>query len=141
MCTRSGSVDPDILTHLLRQGMDVDHLKNCSTGRAACKHARLAIGVVHHRLRQGIGRMLGSLGRVPDALVFTDVIGESMPPIRAAACEAFAFLGLRLDGAANQTGLANSDIACAESRVRVLVVRSREDWQMTRECLELLREA
>ena len=162
MCTRSGSVDPGILIHLLRQGMGVDQLEELLNRKSGLlglsgissdtrvlvpaaeqgdEHARLAIGVFRHRLRQGIGQVLGSLGRVPDAVVFTDVIGESMPSIRAAACEAFAFLGLRLDREANQEGLADSDIACAESRVRVLVVRSREDWQMARECLELLRES
>ncbi|MFD0893797.1 acetate/propionate family kinase [Luteolibacter ambystomatis] len=159
MCTRSGSVDPGILIHLLREGMDTDELEELLNRQSGLlglsgisgdtrvliplaehgnEDARLAIGVFRHRLRRGIGGMLGSMGRTPDALIFTDVIGESAPSIRAAACEAFGFLGLRLDREANEAGSADREISCAESSGRVLVVRSREDWQMVRECAALL---
>jgi len=54
-----------------------------------------AVDIFVHRLRSSIGAMLASLGGL-DALVFTG-IGENYATIRAAACEAFEFLGLRLD--------------------------------------------
>jgi len=55
----------------------------------------MALDIFVHRLRSSIGAMLASLGGL-DAGVYGR-IGENYATIRAAACEAFEFLGLRLD--------------------------------------------
>jgi acetate kinase len=159
MCTRSGAVDPGILLYLLRKGSAVDELErtlNKESGlhglsglpgdtrvllprvRAGDPRAILAWDVFIHRLRAGIGEMIAALGDAPHALVFTDVIGESEPLVRTAACEPFAFLGLRLDPTKNKDAIPDTDVATAASRVRVLVVQSREAWQIARECHALL---
>jgi acetate kinase len=96
------------------------------------------MNVFIHRLRAGIGEMLAALGQPPHAIVFTDVIGEGEPGIRASACEAFSFLGLQLDQARNAVSPRDTDIAAPESAVRVLLIKSREAWQIARECFELL---
>src|SRR5215469_9121477 len=117
MCTRPGAIDPGILIYLVRNGMtvgDLENLLNKGSGLTdlaglpgdtriiipeAAKgdeRARIALDVFVHRLRAGIGSMMASLCGC-DVLAFTDVIGESEPAIRAAACEAFTFLGLKLD--------------------------------------------
>ena len=57
--------------------------------------AKLAFDMFVHRLRYYIGAMLATLGGL-DALVFTGGIGENAAEVRAAACESFAFLGLKL---------------------------------------------
>jgi acetate kinase len=96
MASRSGSVDPGLLLHLLRQGSSVDHLDhtlNHASGlrglselsgdmrelRQAADRghtgAELAIAVFRHRLLQGIGAMAASLGGV-DVIVLTGGIGE-----------------------------------------------------------------
>ncbi len=96
MASRSGSVDPGLLLHLLRQGVDVEELDralNRQSGllglsglsgdmrelRQAASQghpgARLAIDVFRHRLLQGIGAMAASLGGV-DAIALTAGIGE-----------------------------------------------------------------
>jgi acetate kinase len=56
--------------------------------------AQLAFDAYVHSLRCHIGAMLASLGGL-DALVFAAGIGEHAAPVRAAACEAFGFLGLK----------------------------------------------
>jgi acetate kinase len=154
MCTRSGAVDPGILFKLMREGATVDELEHTLTResgllglsglagdtRVVLPHAHagesaanLAWAVFVHRIRAGIGSMLAALGRIPDAIVFTDAIGESTPEIRTAACEPFRFLGLRIDEAKNAVARDDFDIATKNSRVRVLVVGSREAWQIARE--------
>ena len=159
MCTRSGSVDPGILIYLMRQGLTADELEkmlNKQSGLAGLSglagdtrvivpetdkgnaRARLAFGVFVHRLRAGIGAMLVSLGGM-DALVFTDAISEDEPSVRAAACEAFGFLGLEIDRERNAASPLDADIATAASRVRVLIVKSQENWQIARECVPLVR--
>ncbi len=159
MCTRSGAVDPGILIYLLRQGSSADELETMLNKASGLKglsrlpgdtrvlipaaergdsHARLALDVFIHGLRAGIGQMLASLGNAPHAIVFTDAIGESEPSIRAAACAPFAFLHLHLDPQANAASHLDADLATEASAVRVLLIKSREAWQIARECHELL---
>jgi acetate kinase len=160
MGSRSGSVDPGILIHLMRkQGFTADRLDallNRESGllglsglssdmrevlaAKAQGHARsqLAFDVFIHRLRASIGAMLASLGGL-DALVFTAGIGENSPEVRAAACEPFAYLGLRLDPARNAQPENGGDVAAADSAVRVLVLHAQEDWAIARECERLLQ--
>ena len=159
MCTRSGAIDPGIILHLLRHGTDLNSLEqtlNKESGLAGLSglpgdtrvifpkarendpRAKLAMDVFIHRLRAGIGSMLASLGHL-DALVFTDVIGETEPVVRQRTCEAFAFLGLRLDSDRNASSPVDADIASADSSVRVVVVRSQENWQIAAESVEAWR--
>lgn len=158
MGTRSGSVDPGILTYLLRQNEvdaeTLDELLNEKSGLigisgissdmreivAAMKQgnarAKLAFDIFVHRLRSGIGSMLASLGRI-DALVFTAGIGENSPEVRAGACANFAFLGLVLDPAKNAASPVDEDISTPGSAVRVLVLAAQEDWAIARQCWKL----
>ena len=156
MCTRSGAIDPGIMLHLLRHGTDLDSLEQTLNRRSGLaglsglpgdtrvifpkardndRRATLAMDVFIHRLRAGIGSMLASLGRL-DALVFTDVIGETEPIVRRRTCDAFAFLGLRLDDNLNATSPLDADIAAADSSVRVVVVHGQENWQIAAESVE-----
>ncbi len=153
MCTRSGSVDPGILIYLLKGGASPEQLErvlNKESGLAGLSglpgdtrvilpeskkgndRAALAIDVFVHRLQSGIGAMIASLAGL-HAIVFTDVIGESEPEIRARACEPFAFFGMKLQSQLNKSGARDIDIAEADSKVRVMVVQSQEDWQVAAE--------
>jgi acetate kinase len=160
MGTRSGSVDPGVLTYLMRhdhlQGQDIDNVLNKNSGLLGVSglssdmreilvainqghpRARLAFDVYVHRLRSGIGAMVAVLGGI-DALVFTAGAGENSPELRAAACEPLGFLGLKLDRKANAQPSLDQDIATGESQVRVLVIRAQEDWAIARECWKLAR--
>jgi acetate kinase len=156
MCTRSGAIDPGLMLHLLRHGTDLDSLEEILTKRSglaglsgmpgdtriifpkALEHnrrAELAMDVFIHRLRAGIGSMLASLGHV-DALIFTDVIGETEPIVRERVCGAFGFLNLRLNPGLNVSSPADTDIAAKDSSVRVLIVKGQENWQIASECFE-----
>jgi acetate kinase len=158
MGTRSGSVDPGILTYLMRRGeltgQQLDDLLNTKSGllgisgvsgdmrqiEAAMKdrhpRAKLAFEIFVHRLQAGIGAMIAVLGGI-DALVFTAGIGENSPEVRAAACANFRFLGLKLDAAKNAQSSADEDISLSDSAVHVLIVRAQEDWAIARECWRL----
>jgi acetate kinase len=161
MSTRSGSLDPGILLFLLRQGITVDDLDKTLNKESGIKglsglagdtrivlpaakrgddRARLAIDVFMHRLRAGIGQMLAAIRGRPNAIIFTGAIGETEPAIRAAACEVFAFLGLQIDPEANAASRVDSDIATINSSIRVFVIKAEENWQIARECAELLRQ-
>jgi acetate kinase len=159
MGTRSGSVDPGILTYLMREGNStgeqLDKLLNTKSGLlgisgmssdmrqivAAMKdghpQAKLAFEIFVHRLQAGIGAMIAVLGGI-DALVFTAGIGENSPDVRSAACANFEFLCLKLDPAKNAQSSADQDISFSDSAVRVLIVRAQEDWAIARDCWRLM---
>ncbi len=159
MGSRSGSVDPGILIHLVRtRGLgadDLDRVLNRESGllglsgvssdmrqvlaakEAGNPRAGLAFDVFVHRLRGLLGAMLASLGGL-DVVVFTAGIGENVPEIRAAACAPFGFLGLQLDSGKNDANLVETDLAAQDSTVRVLVIPAQEDWAIACECWRLL---
>jgi acetate kinase len=158
MGTRSGSLDPGILTYLMRQGQStgqqLDELLNMKSGllgisgissdmrqivaamRDGHSRARLAFDIFVHRLRSSMGAMIAVLGGI-DALVFTAGIGENSPEVRAAACDNFGFLGAKLDPAKNAQSPPDQEISRFDSAVRVLIVRAQEDWAIARECQRL----
>jgi acetate kinase len=160
MGSRSGSIDPGLLLHLLRQpnySVDkLDHILNQESGLEGVSgissdlreilaamgqgnsRAQLAFDAYVHSLRSHIGAMLASLGGW-DALAFTAGVGEHAAAVRAAACEAFAFLGLKLDSEKNAQSRLDWDIAAPDSTVRVLVIHTQEDWEIARECWKLTR--
>ncbi|WP_421658571.1 acetate kinase [Leptothermofonsia sp. ETS-13] len=160
MGSRSGSVDPGILIHLLRQenytAAQLDQVLNQASGlkgisgissdmrqvsEAAAKgsqRARLALDMYIHRLQAGIGSMLAGLKGL-DVLVFTAGVGENSAWVRASACEAFEFLGLKLDPRKNQQSPADQDIAAVDSSIRVVVVHTQEDWAIAQECWKLMQ--
>ena len=108
----------------------------------AAGHARatLAFDLYVARLREGIGAMAATLGGI-DALVFTGGVGEHASEVRAAACARFAWIGLRLDEAANAGAEPDTEIALPESSVCVLVLHTREELMVARETVRALRAA
>ncbi len=158
MGTRSGSIDPGILIHLLQHAdydaQKLDEFLNKASGLKGVsgvsgdlrqivseidkgnQRAKLAFDMFVHSLCKHIGAMLASLGGL-DALVFTGGIGENSAAIRSAACEAFGFLGLTVDSQKNDASPADTDIATADSAIRVFVVHTQEDWAIAQECWKL----
>ena len=162
MGTRSGAVDPGILTYLIRQdrldGQRIDELLNQQSGllgisglssdmrdilaavQEGNERAKLAFDIYVHRIRAAIGGMAAVLAGV-DAVVFTAGVGENSPEVRAAACRGLEFAGLRLNCNANAKPLLDQDISTPDSSVRVLVIRAEEDWAIAKECWKLTHAA
>jgi acetate kinase len=160
MGTRSGSLDPGLVLHLLQEGASVDELNTTLNHRSGLRGlsgrsgdlravlaardrgddaARLAIDVYVHRLRFHFGAMLGALGGL-DAVVFTAGVGEHAAEIRAAALRPFAFFGLELDQERNSLARLDCDVAADTSAVRVPVIRAQEEWAIARAAGDLAAE-
>jgi len=158
MCTRPGALDPGILLFLMRENPDINKLETTLDRDSGLQglsglpgdtrillpeaskgnqRAKLAMDVFVHRLQAGIGQMIASLNGCPDAIVFTDAIGEDEPLVRSRACEPFKFFGVEVDLEKNATSPTDTDISLPKSPVRVLIVKSREDWQIVRDCHQL----
>jgi acetate kinase len=162
MGTRSGSVDPGILTYLMRQkkmtGEQLDEILNKRSGllgisgisedmreilaavNTGNSRAKLAFNIYVHRLVSAIGAMVAVLGGI-DVVLFTAGVGENSADVRAAACQNFGYLGLTLDTKKNSQSSPDQDISGADSSVRILVIRAQEDWEIARQCWRMLRNA
>lgn len=162
MGTRSGSVDPGLLLHLIERGgmtaADLDRVLNRESGlvgvsgvssdmraveqasESGSASASLALRVFAHRARQAIGSMAVTLGGV-DALVFTGGIGEHSVAMRAAIADGLGCLGLWLDDALNQTSRPDAFITRPGTGGLIAVVEAREDLMMAREAEAVLRRA
>jgi len=158
MGTRSGSVDPGILTYLMREekadGQSLDETLNSKSGllgisgvssdmrevvgamKSGNSRAQLAFDMFVHRLRAAIGAMLAALDGA-DAIIFTAGIGENSAEVRSAACVHLSFVGVQLDAGKNADGNSDRDIATHQSTIRVLIVQAQEDWAIARECWNL----
>jgi acetate kinase len=160
MGTRSGSVDPGILTYLMREqkldGQHLDDLLNKNSGllgisgisgdmrdivlamKRGHARAKLAFDIFVHRLQSGIGAMAAVLGGM-DALVFTAGIGENSAEVRDAACANLAFLGVELNPESNAACKPDQDISAASSRAKTLVIQAQEDWAIACACWKMLQ--
>jgi acetate kinase len=160
MSTRSGSVDPGILTYVQRRyGLDVWSLEQAlqfrsgllglsgisaamsqveEAANAGNERARLAIEIFADRVREAIGAMAVHLAGV-DALVFTGRIGYSSAVVRALACEGLECLGVELDPEHNAHCEPDADIARTNSPARILVIRPNEELVIARETRRLVR--
>ncbi len=153
MATRSGSVDPGLLLWLMEQtGMEerelarvlehqsgllglagsADMREVLERAQAGDQSARLALDVYTHRLCAGIAAMASALGGV-DALAFTGGVGERSAEIRARAVRGVSFLGPSIDAQNNDRASPDCEITASPSKVRVLVIRAREDLEIARQ--------
>lgn len=151
MGTRSGDIDPGIITYLLNEGYTKEQLtellneksgllglsgrtndmrevlEGAESGDDGC---RLALQVFTHRLRKYIGSYAAIMGGV-DAIVFTAGIGENSPAVRHRALQRLDFLGAIFDEDKNRDVRLTTENPVAEfsssmSRVKLLAVKTDE---------------
>lgn len=162
MGTRSGSIDPGILTYLVREssisGEDLDWMLNRRSGLLGISgissdmreiesamsqgnaRAKLAFEMFVHRLRKGIGEMAAVLGGV-DVLIFTAGIGENSAQVRSAACANLDFMGVKIDADKNSHSPVDAEISSPNSKARVLVIRAQEDWAIAQACARMMEHS
>ncbi len=155
MGTRSGSIDPGILTYLLKnKKLTIDQMETALNEDSGLKgicnisdmheverlafagdeRAKLAIDVYTQKLAGSIAYVYSFLDQV-DAVVFTGGVGENSVTIRDMVCKRLAFTGLRLDSKLNQEAKADCSISSKQSSANVLVIQSKEDSSIAEECL------
>ncbi|MFZ3140692.1 acetate/propionate family kinase [Polaromonas sp.] len=151
MGTRCGSLDPGVVLYLMGAlGMTaqaVEKLLYEQSGLLGVSgvsgdmrtveatdtpEARQAIDLYVYRIRQELGSLAASLGGL-DALVFTAGIGENGAMIRRRVCQDAAWLGIELDGDANQASASGARcISTAGSRVAAWVMPTNEELMIAR---------
>lgn len=155
MGSRSGSVDPGILLHLLRVGMTPDELEDGIAARsgllalsgatsdvrrleaaanAGDGRARLGLDIFARSAAAAIGAAATALSGL-DALVFTGGIGEGSASMRGAIAGRLSPLGI-----SPSLGDADGDGVLAVGPPAVVVVEAQEDRVIAAEVARLLHD-
>lgn len=154
METRSGSIDPGIILHLLKKksrgdiaeqlyhqsgllgiseisGDMREIIKNRAEGHERCT---LAFDIYLHILCKNIAAMMASLNGA-EVLVFTGGVGENTPVLRKRVSENLSFTGIELNGKQNETSTPEDrEISLPNSKIRLLVIPANEGFEIAREC-------
>jgi len=146
MGTRTGSMDPAVVTYLINKGMsaaDVDALMNKKSGVAGVsgvssdfrdlsaaaesgnKRAELALDMFTYQVKKYVGSYAAAMGGV-DAVVFTAGVGENDAATRKAIISNLEYMGIEIDEAKNATR-GTVDISAEGSRVKTLVIPTNEE--------------
>ncbi|MCF2504515.1 acetate kinase [Dyadobacter sp. CY107] len=161
MGTRSGDIDPSVILHLLRQERktpdEMDILLNKQSGMAGLTghsdmrdvrkllemgnyDAELAADMFAYRIKKYMGSYAATLNGL-DAIIFTAGVGENDPQMRERVCKDMEFLGLKIDTERNRLksdGI--NEISASDSRIKILVVPTNEEFEIARQSYELLSE-
>ena len=171
MPSRSGSIDPAVMIHLMEQHhMSPDQLSTLINTESGLKgisgissdihEIEAAAADGHHRallahkafcyqVRKNIGAYVAAMGGI-DVLAFTGDIGETSAAVRSLACQGLGYMGIRLDENKNRAlGRVDSHavISADDSPVTILVVANDDErlvaWEALRaiERNQLLLEA
>lgn len=153
MGTRSGSVDPTVVTYLMKthgfsaqemedilnkksgllgvSGISNDLRNVVSAAEEGNERAKLAIDVLITSIKKLIGSYIAELNGL-DALVFTAGIGENQYNIRQMVCENMSYLGIEIDEDKNEnfTRGIPFDITKDGARVRTWIIPTDEEYMI-----------
>ncbi|HZV55236.1 MAG TPA: acetate/propionate family kinase [Rhodocyclaceae bacterium] len=165
MPSRAGSIDPAVITHLMRQYKmgpgEIERLINSESGLKGISgissdihEIEAAASEGHHRallahkafcyqIRKNIGAYVAAMGGV-DVLAFTGAVGESSPTVRSLACQGLSYMGIKLDEEKNRKlGSARSHavISADDSPVKILVVVNNDERLLAWETLRAIERS
>jgi len=159
MGSRSGDLDPSIVTYLMRKENlspdDMNSILNKESGVYGISsvsvdfrdietealsggyHAQLALDTFHYLTACYIAKCAVAMEGI-DVLTFTAGVGEKGPISRKAICEQLEFLGLKIDDDKNKIRGEEVEISSDDSTIKVYVVPTNEELMIARETLRLV---
>ncbi len=152
MGTRSGDVDPSVITYISnKEGIKkADSILNKESGllgiserssdtrdveaglKAGDKNCILALKMLTYSIKKFIGAYAAAMGGV-DAIVFTAGIGENSPLVRKMTTEGLEFLGVKMDLSKNDCRGEERIISADDSKVKVIVIPTNEELVIARD--------
>ncbi|MFL0246980.1 acetate/propionate family kinase [Candidatus Clostridium stratigraminis] len=160
MGTRSGSIDPAIITFLMTElNYSIDEVNNIINKKSGVlgisgvssdfrdiedeawknnnKQAQLALDVFYYKVKKFIGSYTAVMNGV-DCLVFTAGLGENSPETREAVCANLDYLGIKLDPSKNKVRGKAVDLSPEDSKVKVFVIPTNEELMIARDVKEIV---
>mgnify|MGYP000382625947 FL=1 len=161
MGTRSGDLDPSVVTYLMKKeeldADDVEEVLNRESGvygismvsvdfrdieaeaLAGGKHAKLALDAYHYSIAGYIAKCAVAMGGI-DVLTFTAGVGEKSPYSRSEICKQLGIFGVEISGKANLVKGEEAEISSPNSKVKVFVIPTNEELMIAQETAELVKK-
>jgi len=154
MGTRSGSIDPAIVSYLSKKeniscdevfgilnkksgifgvsGVSSDFRDVESAAENGDERSQLALDIFRYNVSKYIGSYLVALGGV-DALVFTAGLGENSPELREEVTKQLAWYGIKIDLEKNKARGKLVEISTPDSSVPVYIIPTNEELVIARD--------
>ncbi len=154
MGTRSGDIDPAIVTFLMeKENLDIEGINKvlnkesgvlgvsgvssdfrdlASAAQEGNKRANAALKMFCYGIKKYIGSYAAAMGGV-DAIVFTAGVGENDSQTRAGIASGLEFLGIKIDSEKNKLRGQAIDVSSSDATVKTLVIPTDEEMMIALE--------
>ena len=162
MGSRSGDLDPSIVTYLMKKLMytpdDMDDILNKKSGAYGISeisidfrdieldsiyggmHSTLALDVFDYIVAQNIAKCAVAMGGI-DVITFTAGVGEKGYLNRKRICKYLQVFGVEIDQEVNKQALGKEQkISTSNSKIKVWVVPTNEELQIAKETVEIITQ-
>ena len=162
MCSRSGDLDPSIVTFIMKHEKlssdEMDKILNNESGMWGMAHvskdvrdieaaidenneeARLALEYYKYRIAQFIASYMVSMQGV-DVITFTAGVGENQIRVRKGILNYLSYLGIKVDDEKNKVRSEEQCITTDDSTIPVWVVPTNEELVIAKETMRLVYES
>ncbi len=160
MVTRSGDLDPSVLTYLMKKenisSAEMENILNKKSGVAGIsglapdfrvielesyednERAKIAMESFKYAVASYIAKYAVAMNGI-DYIVFTGGIGENQINIRKGICEKLTFMGVDVDADANNMRGEEKVISKPDSKVKVYVIPTNEELMIAKETQRLVK--
>ena len=159
MVTRSGDLDPSILTYLMKKenltASQMEDILNKKSGAAGIsglapdfrviedasheghERAKIAMEEFKYSIASYIAKYAVAMNGI-DYIIFTGGIGENQIKIRQGICEKLAFMGVEIDLDENNMRGEEKVISKPDSKIKVYVIPTNEELMIAKETMRLI---
>ena len=160
MGTRSGDLDPSVVTYLAKKenldANELDDVLNKESGvfgismvsvdfrdieaeaLAGGKHAGLALDAYHYAIAGYIAKCAVAMGGI-DVITFTAGVGEKSPYTRSEICKMLKIFGVEISEELNDVKGEEREISIPESQVKVFIIPTNEELMIARQTEKLVK--
>ena len=161
MVTRSGDLDPSVLTYLIKKekltAQEMEDILNKKSGVSGIsglapdfrvienasnegnERAQIAISSFNYAIAGDVAKYAAEMDGL-DYIVFTGGIGENQINIRKGICEKLKFMGVELDLEANNMRGEEKVISTPQSKIKIYVIPTNEELMIARETKRLTQK-
>ncbi len=159
MVTRSGDLDPSVVTFLMKkEGWTAEEVENVLNKKSGVQgisglapdfreieaasytdneRAFIAIEKFKYEIASYIAKYAVAMNGI-DYIVFTGGVGENQINIRKGICEKLEFMGVKIDVDANNMRGEEKEISAPDSKIKVYVVPTNEELMIAKETARLV---
>ena len=159
MGTRSGDVDPSILTYLMqklnKQPQEMVEMMNKECGvlgvtklssdmrdieqadKDGNKLAHLALQIYNYNIKKYIGAYSAAMGGV-DIIVWTAGVGENQEGVRWDSLTDMEYLGIKMDAERNHVRSKEAILSADDSKVTVCLIPTDEELMIARDTYQIV---